>query len=65
MPLDRTPLAGLLVQPTEPFELNASDLISGAGDRIAASQVKFTPRSLKIRPASTAKLTPLTARIFP
>ena len=43
-------------QPTEPFELNASDLISGSGDRIAASQVKFTPRSLKIRPASTAKI---------
>lgn len=43
-------------QPTEPFELNASDLISGDGDRISASQVKFTPRSLRIQPASTAKI---------
>jgi hypothetical protein len=43
--------------PTETFALNASDLISGDGDRIPAKNVTFTPAELQIPAFEAEKIT--------
>lgn len=44
-------------QPTETFTMNASDLISGDGDRIPAKQIAFSPPSLRVDPGGSEKIT--------
>lgn len=44
-------------QPTGRFALNASDLVSASGDRISADRVTFTPKSVKVEPATTSRVT--------
>lgn len=46
-------------QATETFTMNASDLISGAGDRIPANRIAFDPPSLKVDPREAEKITVL------
>lgn len=42
---------------TEPFSLVASDLISEAGQRIAATHVSFTPTSVTLAPSASEQVT--------